>query len=185
MRLISVTVCALLLAGCQDRFNWHDKLKEEPSPSEVVGTYELNQIDDAAVPLVEMGYKDIEGVIELREDGTYRATGVPGCCVHGWDERTYPFTGGSYSFAGGWSIQKSEAVYEVVLRVESITELSGLTIADPELAQERTPSAELNLTLIRGDPLDVGFDLYNGDFWPVRFTRTEETKNAKPDRNGD
>ena len=98
---------------------------------------------------------------------------------------TYPFTGGSYSYAGGWSIQKSEAVYEVVLRVESITELSGLTIADPELAQERTPSAELNLTLIRGDPLDAGFDLYNGDFWPVRFTRTEETKNTKSDRNGD
>ena len=179
MKLVTATLCVLLLVGCQDRFNWYDKLKKEPTSREVAGTYELTKTDDAAAPLVEMGYSDIQSVIELREDGTYRATGIPGCCVHGFDERTYPFTGGRYSFSGSWSIRKSQAVYEVALQVEAISELSGMTIADSDLAKERKPHAELNLALIQGEPLDVAFDIFDGDFWPVRFTRTEETKNAE------
>lgn len=171
MRLLSIITFAILSSGCSDRFNWHDLLSEKPTEAELAGSYKLVKTDAAAAPLIDMGYTAINSSVELRADGTFSAIKLPGCCLHGWDERSYPFTGGLYSIAGHWSIVKTDAVYDVELTVVTVTEHTNLAIDNPELAAERRPPSSLKVSLIRGSPIDLGFDVYNGDFWPVRFIR--------------
>lgn len=174
MKLALVVLFSALTAGCDNRFNWYDRLSEEPMVSELAGDYKLIKGDPAAVPLVEMGYAEINSSLELKADGTFLATGIPGCCVHGFDERTYPFTGGLYSFSGNWSVLKVQEVYDVRLVILEITERTGRTIGDTELEKERRSPSALDLALVRGagDPVDVGFQIFNGDFWPLRFQKT-------------
>lgn len=174
MRFFSIIMLAILSVGCSDRFNWHDRLSEKPTEAEVAGTYRLVKTNAAAAPLIEMGYTSIDSSVELRPDGTFTATKLPGCCLHGWDERPYPFTGGLYSMSGKWSIVKTEAVYDVELKIDTVTEHTNLKIDNPELASERRPRSSRKVSIIRGSPIDLGFDVFDGDFWSIRFIRTAQ-----------
>ena len=170
MRPFCIIAIITVLAGCKSgRFNWYDRLTAKPTTAELVGTYALQKSDPDASPLIEMGYTDIDCSVELRSDGTFSASKLPGCCLHGWDERAYPFTGGLYSMTGDWAIVKTDSVYDVELVFSSITEHTGLVISDPSLAEERKPSATLNVALIDGSPIDLGFQVFDGDFWSIRL----------------
>ena len=172
MRILLVIMICALSAGCKrDRFNFHDLLAVKPTQAELVGSYRLQKADPAATPLMEMGYTEIDCVVELNADGTYTASRLPGCCIHGWDESSYPFTGGLYSMKGNWTIVPTGSVYDIELTINSFTEHTGLVIADSELAAERQPRSTLKVSLIRGAPIDLGFEVFNGDFWPVRLAR--------------
>lgn len=171
MKILACFALCVALVACNGRFNWYDRLLEEPTKTELIGGYTLKMGDDAAEALIKMGYTEIDGSIELKEDGTFSAKRIPGCGVHGWDERTYPFTGGLYSFCGTWSIVKNQTVYDVKLEISDITEHTGLKIDDKEMSRERTPPSSINLSLLRGNSIDVGFELFNGDFWPLQFKR--------------
>ena len=161
-----------VLAGCKkSRFGWTDRLIEKPSKSELVGLYQLQKSDPEAEPLIEMGYSSIDCRVELRADGTYQANKLPGCFLHGWDERFYPFTGGLYTMAGRWVIVEEESVFDVKLSVDTITEHTGLIISDAELAAEREPRSTLNIALVSGSPIDLGFLVFGSDFLPMRLSR--------------
>jgi hypothetical protein len=177
--LLTALVCVAML-GCKGRFNWYDRLTEKPTDSELVGSYRLVKADSAASPLIEMGYTDIDCRLDLNTDGSFEASRLPGCCLHGWDERTYPFTGGLYSAGGTWRVIKNDAVFDVKLTINSITEHTGLAIADKELAAERKPPTTLEVALIDGTPLDLGFNIFNGDFELIRLARhTAKNKDAE------
>ena len=168
--LLLALICVSVL-GCNGRFNWYGLLSEKPTESELIGSYSLVKSDMAASPLIEMGYMDIDCRVNLNGDGSFEATRLPGCCIHGWDERTYPFTGGLYSMIGTWRIVKSSSVFDVELTINSITEHTGLKIEDPDLAKERKPRATLEVALIDGNPIDLGFHIFNGDFDQIRLVR--------------
>ncbi|MEO7099281.1 MAG: hypothetical protein ABI162_07955 [Luteolibacter sp.] len=174
--LLVIAACTLISACKSTRFNWYDRLAVKPTEAELVGSYRLLKADPDAAPLLEMGYTAIDCGVDLRQDRTFSAFRLPGCCLHGWDERMYPFTGGLYSMSGKWAIVKTEAVFEIELTIETITEHTGLTIANPERASERQPPSSRKVSLIQGSPIDLGFEVFNGDFWPVRLARVTAAK---------
>jgi hypothetical protein len=152
-----------------------------PTEAELVGSYRLLKADPEATPLIEMGYTAIDCGVNLKPDRTFSAFRLPGCFLHGWDERAYPFTGGLYSMSGKWAIVKTEAVFDIELTIESITEHTGLTISDPE----RKPRPSLKVSFIQGSPIDLGFEVFDGDFWPVRLARTAViNQSAEQDASG-
>ena len=174
MRMLLVIAVCAFISSCKSsssRFNWHDRLSVMPTEAELVGSYRLLKADPEAAPLIEMGYTAIDCGVDLKPDHTFSAFRLPGCCLHGWDERAYPFTGGLYSVSGKWAIVKTDAVFDIELTIESITEHTGLTISDPERASERKPPLSRKVSLIQGSPIDLGFEVFDGDFWPVRLAR--------------
>ena len=172
MRLLVTLALITVLSGCKkSRFGWSDRLIEKPAKSELVGIYKLQKSDSEAAALIEMGYKDIDCSMDLRADGSYQAEKLPGCFIHGWDERFYPYTGGFYTISGSWEVVEDESVFDVRLSINSITEHTGLTISDPELAAEREPRSTLNVALVSGSPIDLGFLVFGSDFLPIRLSR--------------
>lgn len=159
------------LASCDDRYNLHGHLVKEPSPADIAGTYRFDSGSPDQGALKEMGYKAIDSTLTLKPDFTFTTTGVPGCCVHGWDERTYPFTGGVFEFSGTWRVSKSGTTYGVGL---DITKMTGeaekeLSTADP--ATERKPPSSLHADLLEDTPIAVGFRIFDGDFGHIAYRK--------------
>lgn len=153
-------------------FNDFGLLTRKPDPADLVADYKLDEGWGEYV--AKMGYKNLNGEIKLHPDFSYEAKGIPACCVHGEDENSYPFSGGYYSFSGKWSITKSSAVYTVDL---SILQISGEEVpSDVELEKyspSRVPPSSIELHIMKGRPLSVGFSIFNGDFFEVEFARIQ------------
>lgn len=163
-------VLPLLVAGC-GKFNSYGLLTKEPSRSELIAEYRLDPgwVSD----LSKMGYKDFSGSITLRSDSTFVASNIPACCLHHQDEANEPFSGGYYAFSGRWKLQKLQAVYVVLC---SITDIHGREVpGEAELQQfrlDRVPSKSVELRIMKGNPLSVGFALFrSGDFTEIEFSR--------------
>lgn len=170
MTRVFLSIFALLcLAGC--RGNLWGYLEEEPAISKVAGDYQLD-FNESQERLQKMGYKNFSARLTLGADGTFTARDIPACCVHGWDESTYPFSGGHYSLSGTWKIAKTNAIYVVKLSLTTakMTE-PGTPAAD--LGDRKAPDA-LELHLLEGDPLLLGFHIFNGDFDDIIFSRVPE-----------
>jgi len=172
--LLIVLSIATLSVSCDSRFNWHDLLKVEPAPADAVATYKLNSGSAAHGHLLKMGYTSIDSTVRLEPDFTFSGTGVPGCCLHGWDESAtaYPFTGGLYDIKGTWKVEKSSEIYILEFSFSEIVETTGRKIADPKLAKDREPPKTVRVYLVRGTPFTIGFPVFNGDFYPVAYDRT-------------
>ena len=172
MKFLAAVALITTLAGCKrSQFDWTDRLIEKPGKTELVGLYQLQESDPEAAPLIEMGYELIDCSVKLKADGTYEAEQLPGCFLHGWDERFYPFTGGLYSMAGKWEIVGNKSVFDVKLTIDTISEDTGLKISDSELAAERAPRSTLSVALVSGSPIDLGFLVFGSDFLPMRLSR--------------
>ena len=171
MPRLSLLFCLLALTGC--RFNLWGHLQEEPTTREVAGTYRL---EDAAAQdrLRKMGYDRFDGWITLAQDGRFTAEEVPACCVHGWDESAYPFSGGYYRLSGTWEIVKSDAVYDVHLvftNAELRNQSPSYDKTNPDNRYTpRDNHQDLKVSLLEGDPLYLGFAIFNGDFDHIVFT---------------
>jgi hypothetical protein len=169
--LLSLLVL-LCVAAC--RYNLAGYLQEAPAATEIVGNYHLD-LDKSQDRLRRMGYKNFTGQITLGSDGSFTATNLPACCVHGWDESTYPFSGGHYSLSGTWKIAKSSAVYVVSLTLSVATMTEPPVISDASvLKEDRKAPGELQLHLIKGNPLLLGFSIFNGDFDDVVFSKSKK-----------
>ena len=169
-RLLRI-VLALCLAAC--RYNPSGYLQEKPSAIELIGTYNLD-LPKSQERLRRMGYLSFTGTITLNSDGAFSATNLPACLVHGYDESAYPFSGGHYSLAGAWSVAKSSAVYVVKLAIASAQMTEGPSTND---GKDRKAPAELNLHIIEGSPLLLGFSIFNGDFDDVVFSQPKKSFN--------
>jgi hypothetical protein len=118
-----------------------------------------------------MGYKSFTGQITLNSDGSFTATNLPACCVHGWDESSYPFSGGLYSLSGTWKTTKSSAVYVVRLTLSGAHMTEPPATTNATVLKDRNAPAELEVHLIKGNPLSLGFSIFNGDFDNVVFSK--------------
>jgi hypothetical protein len=119
-----------------------------------------------------MGYGNFEGEITLNPEGTFAATQIPACCIHGWDETTYPFSGGYYTMSGTWQVANQSDVYVVRLQ------LSTAQISDQPPKQARAVFQEsraapqsLDVHLMKGRSLRLGFSIFNGDFDDILFAK--------------
>ena len=142
---------------------------------EVVGTYHLS--DEAGLGLEgykrlqRMGYTDFTGEITFTADGLFRASRIPACCVHGFDETTYPFTGGYFDLDGRWKIQQDGSSWKVWLEHAGHQLRDVPTSSDPAIVRERNcPEGAVNL--VKGKPLSIAFEVFNGDFDDIVFSRT-------------
>lgn len=91
--------CLLMWVACYPDLY----VREPPAPGELMGTYTLT--DRWSVNhLNEMGYKVLDGQITLKPDMTFSASRIPACCVHGWDEISWGFSGGYYTLSGTWAL---------------------------------------------------------------------------------
>jgi hypothetical protein len=144
-------------------------------PSDVVGSYELKP-NGSWKGVQHMGYTDLNARIELKADGSFEATHLPACCVHGMDESSYPFSGGYYTLAGHWKLGTSynSDVYQVQLTLSQADLRGQKPDLPPELVKERTAPGELSANLIKGRPFALGFQVFNGDFDPIVFTRANQ-----------
>lgn len=172
-RLLPLLLCVVtLLASCDRRFNAYYNLVVEPKPTEAVGIYRLTSGSASAKLLKQMGYHALDSTVSIKPDFTFTGRGVPACCLHGWDENAYPFTGGLYDIEGTWRVVKTQAVYALEFTFTKVVETTGRQIADPKLAKERFIPKEMNVSLIKGEePFTIGFDVFDGDFWPIGFDR--------------
>ena len=163
--------CLLALTGC--RFNLWGHLQEKPTTREVTGTYRLD-LAQSKERLQKMGYDQFDGWITLAQDGGFTAEQIPACCVHGWDETTYPFSGGYYRLSGTWEIVKTEAVYDVRLtlyRADLRGESPSYDKSSPDNRYSpREAPQELKVSILEGRPLYLGFAVFNGDFDHVIFS---------------
>ena len=171
MKSWAISCIAVLATSCDRRFNINGLLKEEPSPAEIIGKYEIAAHSYTQDGLREMGYEAVASSCQIHEDHTFSATNVPGCCIHGWDERSHEFTGGLYELSGMWQIEKQDEVFVLKVDIQSIQETTGIQISDENLASERTPPNELSIKFLEERPLALGFGVFNGDFWYVPFLR--------------
>ncbi len=159
----------LSVAGC--RYNLWGYLREKPAATEIVGRYQLD-LDKSQERLRRMGYRVFTGQIILSSDGTFTAADLPACCVHGWDESTYPFSGGYYSLSGTWKIDKSSDIYIVALTLSTAKMTEPPVTSDASLLKvDRKAPGGLQLHLIEGKPLLLGFLIFNGDFDDILFSR--------------
>ena len=163
----------VLLGAASCRYNSFGYLQQEPAPLEIVGTYRLD-LDRSQERLRRMGYTNFAGQITLRSDGRFTASDLPACCVHGWDESTWPFSGGHYRLAGTWTVVKSSAVYVVELTSSDATMTEPPVTADPNVLKDRQALSGIRLYLIRGEPLLLGFPIFSGDFDNIVFSRTAQ-----------
>lgn len=169
VRVLLALLALLCTASC--RYNAWGHLQEEPSVSEVVGTYHLD-LDQSQERLRRMGYTNFAGQITLGADGSFSASDLPACCVHGWDESAYPFSGGHYRLAGTWKIAKSSAVYVVELTLSATTMTEPPVTTDPGVLKvDRQAPSKIELYLLEGRPLLLGFPIFNGDFDDIVFSQ--------------
>ena len=142
-------------------------------PGDVIGNYQLNQ--NGAEAVQHMGYTEFDARIELKADGSFVASHIPACCVHGQDESAYPFSGGYYTLAGHWEIGTPyRSDVEQVQLTLSRADLQGQKPDLPtELVKERVAPGELSADLLKGKPLKLGFEVFNGDFDPIVFERVK------------
>ena len=140
--------------------------------SDVVGTYTL--APSSRDRLGRMGYKSFTGHVTLNPDGSFTAGQVPACCVHGWDESTYPFSGGYYSLSGSWKVAKSSAVYVVRLTLASTHLADKPVISGSSELKDRDAPNQLDIHLMKGSPLSLGFAVFNGDFDDIVFSKLNE-----------
>jgi len=159
-------------------FNMWGLLKREPAASELVAEYRLDPGWSSSY-ISAMGYKNLSGSITLSGDSTFAAKDIPACCVHGEDENRRPFSGGYYFLSGTWKISKSSAVYVIDL---SISAIAGEGVpSDAELNRffiSRVPRKNLQLRIMKGKPLSVGFAVFNGDFDYIQFSRRQPESSA-------
>jgi len=168
--LIAFTLMAFGLLGC--RFNLAGYLTEPPLPSEVIGHYSINA-EQAKHTL--KGYDDLSGNITIEADGTFKASQIPACCVHGLNESSYPFSGGYYSLTGNWKVIKESAVYVVRLEITNAALSDVPSTTSPTLLRERHASkTSRSVHLMRGDPLSLGFPIFSGDFYDIVFLRVKK-----------
>lgn len=158
----------LLISGVGCRFNLAGYALKEPTAADLVGSYRLN-LSHSEGRLRRMGYRSFGGEITLKADGSFAASDLPACCVHGWDETVYPFSGGYYSLSGTWKISKESDVYVVSLELAAARMTEPPVTSNPDVPRD-APS-ELKVNLIEGHPLDLGFPIFNGDFDDVVFAR--------------
>jgi hypothetical protein len=156
------------MTGC--RFNSAGYLLEEPAAADVIGCYHLD-LGQSQQRLRRMGYKNFTGEITLTSDGSVTATNLPACCVHGWDESSYPCSGGHYSLSGTWKTTKSSAVYVVRLKLSAAHMNEPPATTNATVLKDRNAPAELEVHLIKGSPLSLGFPIFNGDFDDVVFSK--------------
>jgi len=172
--LLRVLPLLALLASCDNRHNLHGHLVKEPAPAEIAGLYRLGPGSPDQAALKEMGYQTIDSTVTLRSDFTFSATAVPGCCVHGWDERVYPFSGGIFEFSGTWKIAKEGTTYGVALEIENLTGQGEKELSTADERIERKPPSSLHVDLMEGSPMDLGFSIFNGDFVHISYIRAPE-----------
>lgn len=172
MKLVLLPTLAVAAVSCDPERQPDRTLSAQPTMAELAGLYQLTAGETAAAPLVEMGYTDIDGSVELRPDGTFLGTKIPGCCLHGYDERVFPFTGGLYTVSGDWTIHEADSSFTIGWEIDEVSELTHLVIDDSELAKKRTPPTSVQVSVIRAEPLELGFKLFDGAQWPVVFSRT-------------
>jgi len=143
-----------------------------PVTSESIdGTYRLNY-----VPRIRrMGYSNFAGEITLNPEGNFTATNIPACCIHGWDEITYPFSGGYYTMSGTWQVNKVSDDYVVQLHL-STAQISGQPTeqARAVFRESRAAPQTLDVHLMKGRPLALGFSIFNGDFDDILFTKDKK-----------
>ena len=118
-----------------------------------------------------MGYKNFNSQITLNSDGSFAATNLPACCVHGWDESSYPFSGGHYSLSGNWKIAQSSAIYVVELSLSAAHMTEPPVTTNATVLKDRDAPGELKVNLIKGNPISLGFSIFNGDFEDIVFSK--------------
>jgi hypothetical protein len=171
-RLLILLFAFFCFAAC--RYNPSGYLQEEPSASELVGSYNLD-LNKSQERLRRMGYRNFTGQITLNSDGSFTAADIPACCVHGYDESAYPFSGGHYSLSGTWKVAKSSAVYVVSLTLSATKMIEPPAATDPDVLKvDRKAPAALELNLIEGHPLSLGFTIFNGDFDDIEFSKSRK-----------
>jgi hypothetical protein len=143
-----------------------------PVTSESIdGTYRVN----SEPRLRRMGYSNFAGEVTLNPEGNFTATNIPACYIHGRDETIYPFSGGYYTLSGTWRVNKVSDDYVVQLHL-STAQISGQPAeqARAVFRESRTAPQTLDVHLMKGRPLALGFSIFNGDFDDILFTKDKK-----------
>lgn len=135
----------------------------------LAGTYRLQE--DSWVRLEKMGYKIKTGTIILNSNGSYTGTDIPACCIHGKDERHYPFTGGYYGISGTWKIEEGDdgGGARVSLDLPKPILSDAHVGIDSNLQNERMVPFRVDSVIMKGRPYELGFSIFNGDFDYIIF----------------
>jgi hypothetical protein len=173
--IVAGTVAVLIAMNGIYYLIFPDIFVRTPVPdTAVIGTYQIDS-SWADGKLAPMGYKDKSGSLTLNADKRFTANRLPAALIHGQDETVEPRSGGYYELAGTWEIRKSNRLnselYVVELYIITAKITDQLPHLSPELVRDRQPHEYMEVDLIKGKPLALGFEVYDGDFEDVALVR--------------
>jgi hypothetical protein len=124
-----------------------------------------------------MGYTQLDGEITLHPDGTFIAHRFPASCINGQDERSFPTGGGYFELEGRWEVTEERGASSSALRLtfdhRELLEQMQVASGDKHL----TARNSVEVSFLAGNPINLGFAIFNGDYFPLEYTRSP----ARPD----
>jgi hypothetical protein len=133
-------------------------LRESPKQEVLLGTYVI-QRGSSVLP---SAYTDLTGSITLNADGGLVISNVPDCFIFG--DREY--FGGYYSGQGTWKVRPDHSVYQVRLRLGSMTRREFEKKALPQRADD------IGVMIAKdGDTYALAVPLFDGDFSYVYLSK--------------
>lgn len=133
-------------------------LRESPKQEVLPGTY-LIQSGASVLP---SAYTDLTGTMTLNADGSLVISNVPDCFIFG--DREY--FGGYYSGQGTWQVRTDHSVYQIRLRLGSMTRR--------EVEKKTLPqrSDVIGVTIANdGDAYALAVPLFDGNFSYVYLSK--------------
>ena len=138
--------------------------------AELTGTYRPSP--NARSAFSDAGYRVLTGELALRPDGTFTATRIPSCIFTGEEPRKSP-SNHYYDFSGSWKTGMSPGDSSVAIVEFTLSETKLFDVpSQGSPLQIQVPKNTLGpaVNILRGTPLSLGFQIFNGDFYDIDYS---------------